>query len=60
MTDICRIEGESVGKPTPGEDFLLPASPKGIVLLKAFADAHPGSFNGELRQGEVHGKGRDR
>jgi hypothetical protein len=43
--EITQEEFESQWKPIPGDDFPLPACPEGMILLKAFADAHPDSFH---------------
>jgi hypothetical protein len=42
--EMTQEEFESQWKPIPGEDFSLPACHEGMILLKAFADAHPDSF----------------
>ena len=44
QTERTQAEFESQWRPIPAEDFPLPACPAGMVLLKAFADAHPHSF----------------
>lgn len=42
--NMTQAEFEAQWQPIPGEDFPPPACPTGMVLLKAFADAHPNSF----------------
>jgi hypothetical protein len=42
--EMTQDEFEAQWQPFPGEDFPLPACPKGMLLLKAFADSHPDSF----------------
>ena len=44
QTERTQAEFEAQWRPIPAEDFPLPACPTGMVLLKAFADAHPHSF----------------
>jgi hypothetical protein len=39
-----QAEFEAQWRPIPADDFPLPANPEGMILLKAFADAHPHSF----------------
>jgi hypothetical protein len=41
---MTQAQFEAQWRPIPLEDFPLPACPKGMRLLKAFADAHPDSF----------------
>ncbi|WP_263383523.1 hypothetical protein [Granulicella arctica] len=42
--EVTQAEFEAQWQPIPLEDFPLPACPQGMILLKAFADAHPDSF----------------
>jgi hypothetical protein len=42
--EVTQAEFEAQWQPIPLEDFPLPACPLGMILLKAFADAHPDSF----------------
>lgn len=42
--EMTQTEFEAQWQPIPLEDFPLPACPQGMVLLKAFADSHPESF----------------
>ena len=39
-----QAEFEAQWRPIPADDFPLPACPEGMILLKAFSDAHPHSF----------------
>lgn len=41
---MTQTEFEAQWQPIPLEDFPLPACPQGMILLKAFADSHPESF----------------
>jgi hypothetical protein len=42
--EMTQEEFESQWKPIRGEDFSLQACAEVMILLKAFADAHPDSF----------------
>ena len=41
---MTQNEFETRWKTIPDKDLPLPACPEGMILLKAFADAHPTSF----------------
>lgn len=42
--EMTQADFEAQWRPIPGDDFPLPACAEGMILLKAFADAHPDSF----------------
>lgn len=43
-TELTQEDFEAQWRPIPLDDFPLPACSQGMILLKAFADAHPGTF----------------
>ncbi|ADW71350.1 hypothetical protein AciX9_4399 (plasmid) [Granulicella tundricola MP5ACTX9] len=42
--ELTQEDFEAQWRPIPLDHFPLPACSQGMILLKAFADAHPGPF----------------